>query len=256
MILTQSDPGIINFDPFSTQVPQQAQLGTLIELADNRAFRYARSGVTALSAGKCGTSPVQKTNHQNQAVQAAAAIGATTVFLTLGSTASVDNEYNEGLLVIGLTPGQGHVYRISNQTAAGSAATQAVTIADPIQVALTTSSKYSLVHNRYNQTVEGTVQTIRPAGVPMTPVTGTVSTPTSATYVPQHYWAQTRGVASVLNDQAIALGSWLTLSASVSGAVIAMSGTYGTALVTPHVGEQTIKVGVDTQYEPVVLTID
>ncbi len=256
MILTQSDPGIVNFDPFTTVTYQQHQLGTMIELADNRAFRFARAGATALSAGKCGTAPVQKTNHQNQAVQAAAAIGATTVSLTLGATASVDNEYNEGLLVIGLTPGQGHAYRIASQPATSSAGTQTVTVSDPIQVALTTSSKYSLVHNRYNATVEGTVQTIRPAGVPMTPVTGTVSTPTSATYVPQHYWAQSRGVASTLNDQAIALGSWLTLSASVSGAVIAMSGTYGTALLTPKIGEMTVKVGVDAQYEPVVLMID
>lgn len=256
MILSSSDPGIINFDPFNTSTQQQHQLGALIELADRRAFRYARAGATALSAGKIDTAPIQKTNHQNQAVQAAAAIGVNTVSLTLGATASTDNEYAEGYFSVGLTPGQGHVYKISYQPATSSAGTQSLTLFDNIQVALTTSSKASLIHNSHNGTVEGTTQTVRPAGVPMTPVTGTVSTPTSATYVPQHYWGQTSGVASVLNDQAIALGSWLTMSASVSGAVIAMSGTYATALLTPKVGEMTIKVGVDTQYEPVFLSID
>lgn len=249
MKLPATQVSIFNFDPFTTSTQQQADYGQKLDLADDRVFRYARPSTTSISAGKCGTAPVQKTNHQNISVQAAAAIGATSVSVTLGATASVAEEYQDGFLSIGLTPGQGHVYKISDQQAALSGATQTVTLYDPVQVALTTSSKASLVHNAWNGVVEGTVQTIRPAGVPMTPVTA------SSTSQP-YYWAQTGGIASALNDGAIALGSWITLSGSVSGAVAAMSGTYGTALLTPRVGEMRIKVGVDTQYEPVFLTID
>lgn len=249
MKLGNANPYIVDFDPFSTSTVQSIELGASLNVSDGRTFRYAKVGTTTTSAGKANTAPVQKTNHQNVAVQAASAIGSVTASVTLGATASVSEEYAEGLLVVGLTPGQGHAYKISDQQATLSSGIQTVTLFDPIQVALSTSSKASLTHNAWNGVVEGTVQTVRPAGVPMTPVTA------SSTSQP-FMWNQTRGVASVLNDQAIALGSWLTLSASVSGAVAAMSGTYGTALLTPKVGEMTIKVGVDTQSEPVFLTID
>lgn len=249
MKLGNANPYIIDFDPFSTSTQQQMELGASLNISDGRIFRYAKSGAANQSAGKINTAPAQKTNHQNVTVQAASAIGSTSVSVTLGATASVAQEYVEGLFVVGLTPGQGHAYKISNQPATLSAGVQTITTFDPIQVALTTSSKGSLVHNAWNATIEGTVQTIRPAGVAMTPIT-------ASSTLPPYFWDQTRGVASVLNDQAIALGSWLTLSASVSGAVIAMSGTYGTALLTPKVGEMTVKVGVDGQYEPCFLSID
>lgn len=251
MKLSSANPHIVDFDPFSTNTVQQMELGASLNVSDGRIFRYTNSGGVALSAGKVNTAPLQKTNHQNLAVQAAAAIGATSVSLTLGATISVVEEYAEGFLSVGLTPGQGHVYKISDQQVAQSAATQTVTLFDAIQVALTTSSKASLIHNTWNGAIEGTTQTIRPAGVPMTPVAASVAGTNDV-----YFWDQTHGVASALNDQAIALGSWLTLSTSVSGAVIAMSGTYATALLTPKVGEMTIKVGVDTQYEPVFLQID
>jgi len=244
MKLAASNPIIIDFDPFNTSTVQQHDLGTEFKLSDDRSFRYSLAGAANLSAGKCNTAPVQKTNHMNVAVQAAAAIGATSVSLTLGATAALANEYAEGLLVVGLTPGQGHSYKISSNPANAGSLTITVPLLDPIQVALTTSSKASLVHNVSNGTVEGTVQTIRPSGVTMTPVTAA-----------NYYFGQIHGVASTLNDGAIALGSWVTLSSSVSGAVAAMSATYGTALLTPRVGEMRVKVGVDTQYEPVFLDI-
>lgn len=251
MKLGNANPHIIDFDPFGTNTVQQMELGASLNISDGRIFRYANSGGVAQSAGKINTAPLQKTNHQNQAVQAAAAIGATTVSLTLGATASVAQEYAEGLLVIGLTPGQGHSYKISDQPATASSGTQTLTLFDAIQVALTTSSKYSLVYNNWNGTIEGTTQTIRPAGVPMTPVSA--STTSAGDF---YYWDQTRGVIPTLNDGAIALGTSITLSGSVSGAVAAMSGTYATANATPQVGQMLVKVGVDTQYEPVFLTID
>ena len=257
MILTSSDPVIINFDPFTTITQQQHQLGTLIELADRRAFRFSRSGAAALAAGQIATAPIQKPNHQSVAVQAAVLLGATFVNLTLGATASVDQEYAEGLLVIGGGSGAGRQYRIGQQNPTASAGIQTVVTTDQIQAALTTGSTASLVHNGYNQTVVTTTQTIRPSGVPITLVPATASTPSAGlAYIPQHYWGQTRGVAPVLNDSAIPLGSTLTLSSTTAGAVTSMSTTYTTALLTPKIGEMDIKVGISGNYEPVLLSID
>ena len=256
MKLGNANPYVIDFDPFTvlgpTASPSQ-EVGASLNISDGRIFRYANSGAFAQSAGKLNTAPIQKPNHQNIAVVSSTAVGASPsqVTVTLGATASVVEEYVDGFLSVGLTPGQGHVYKISDQPATAASGNQTVTLFDPIQVQLSSASKASLVHNTWNGTVETTTQTLRAGGVPMTPV------PASVTNVSDYYyWDQTRGIASTLNDQAIALGSWLTVSASVAGAVIAMSGTYATALLTPKVGEMTVKVGVDTQYEPVFLTID
>jgi hypothetical protein len=103
----------------------------------------------------------------------------------------------------------------------------------------------TLVHNAHNNFIEGTSQTKRAAGVGLV-----------AAAIGAFVYLQTRGVAAVLADQAIALGSLLAPSSSVSGAVIADSSTFGTALATTQIGQANILAGVDTEYRPVSLSID
>lgn len=240
----ESTAEVLEFDPFNSESAEAMNIGELIRLADHRAFRYALAGASNISKGKAQTAPAQKTNHHNMAVQAAAAIGATSVSVTLGATATAASEYTEGYLTISVTPGQGTIYKIENQPATSSAGTQTVTLFDPINVALTTSSKANLVHNTFANTIEGTTQTRRAAGTPMITVTAS-----------NYYWAQTHGIASVLADQAITLGSAITFSGSVSGAVIANSTTYSTAVLTTPIGQADIMAGVDTEYRPIILNI-
>lgn len=251
MKLSATNPIIIDFDPYNTSTAQAHELGARFEISESRSFHYGKnSTAAALGVGKIGLAPAPKTNHHNMAVQAAAAIGATTVSVTLGATASTAQEYAEGYLTINLTPGQGTVYKVSDQPATSSGQTQTLGLSDPINVALTTSSKANLVHNAWNAVVEAAVATRRAAGVPLVPVAQSTST------VPVYYWAQTNGVASVLADQAITLGARLGCSASVAGAVAADSTTYGTSSLTTPVGVASIMAGVDTEYRPVFLTVN
>lgn len=239
-------PSIVSIDPFSTEAStaQAMQLGDLF-WADHRAFRYSLASSSGVSPGKLGLAPAPKANHHN-CVAIASALGTTTPTFTLGATAVVASEYNEGYVVVNVTPDVARTYKISNLGAVSSAGTANPTLFDGLLAAWTTSTRVTLVHNQYANVVEAASATRRGAGVAM------VSTSSAAAF----YMAQTRGVAGVLADGTIALGSRLGPSASVAGAVVADSSTYGTALITTPVGSASILAGVDTEYRPMFLTID
>lgn len=259
MKLGHANITLIDFDPYTNVTNASTvtgfnnhELGAHLDITDGRSFRFAKAGASALGVGKLATAPTPKANHHNMAVQAAAAIGATTISVTLGATAAVAQEYAEGFLTISVTPGQGQIFKISDQQAASSSATQTVTVYDPVNVALTTSSKANLVHNSYNMAINGTSQTTRTVGVPLVPVTAS----TSAIIGQSYFWAQCKGTVAVLADQTIALGSRLAPSGSVAGSVIAESSTFATAQVTTPIGVANIMAGVDTEYRPMFLNVD
>jgi hypothetical protein len=237
-------PSIITIDPFTQEESAAEDLGLGVYLADRRAFRYAKVGASDVSKGKLQTAPAPKTNHHNVAVAAAAAIGAKQVTVTLGATSAVANEYSEGYLCINDNTGEGQTYKIAGHPAANSSASLVVTLADPLTVALTTTSEACLVHNGFNGVIEGTSVTIRPAGVPLISLT--------AAYFG---WVQSKGVASVLCETATTLGAKQKSSDSVAGAVEDLADILG-ASGEVEVGTASIMAGVDTEYRPIVLTID
>ena len=238
-------PQITPFDAFSidTSTNETAQLGDIF-YADHRTFRYALAGASTVNPGKLGLAPVPKANHANNTAIASAA-GTLTPTFTIGATAVVANEYTEGYLVINVTPDVARTYKISYLGAVTSAGTANPTLFEPIVTAWTTATRVSLVHNAYANVVESASATRRAAGVPLVSATAAA-----------YYYAQTRGVTGVLADQAIALGSRISASPSVAGAVVADNGTYGTALITTPLGSASIMAGVDTEYRPMFLTID
>lgn len=225
---------------------QEENLGVLGQDQFGDLYRYGAVGASNISAGKLSVAPTPKTNHHN--VSAFAAVTAdgkqNVVTLVLGATAATLNEYAGGILNANAVAPAGQSYRITSNPAANSSANLAVTVATPFTTSITTSSKFSLTHNTMNAVIEGTVQTKRAAGVPQINMT--------ALY---YGWFKIRGTTSVLADGTIALGSLIAPSGSVSGAVIAYSGTWGTALVTELVGQASILAGVDTEYRAVDLRI-
>jgi hypothetical protein len=253
MKLGNSNAVIIDVDPFTQNTVQASTLGSMFMTDDNRTFRYGLSGAGALTAGNMGSEPAIKANHMAISPSAAAVVQQNLVSLTVGATAVVVGEYNEGWLGIQGTPGNGITYKVSNTPAVTSSGTGTFTLFDNIQVALTTGSVANLIHNPYNSTIEQhTVATCKAVGVPLVAVTASTST------APNYYWAQTRGYASVLCDAATGAttGSAMVLSASVSGAITAMSTTFSTAVVNPIVGYNTLTTGTASKNDPILLTID
>jgi hypothetical protein len=238
-----SIPTVIDFNPYKVSSTQMYALGTQFNDGED-VWRYGKVGASTITKGKLQTAPAPKANHHNTAVTTAQAVGDKTVTVTLGATAAVADEYAEGFVVFNDVATGGYQMRVKTHPAASSAASLTLTFYEPLPSALTTSSKATLVHNTYNGVIEGTSQTVRLAGVSeATATTG------------QFCWFKTRGVASLLADQAITVGGLLSPSTSISGAVIEVSATFATAEKTMLVGDAFI-AGVDTEKRPVRLTIE
>lgn len=224
---------------------QEENVGALGQDQYGDLYRYGRVGGSNISAGKLQLAPTQKTAHHNCAASAAVTANGrvSKVTLTLGATAAVINEYASGYLVANDNTPEGQTYRISGHPAAQSSATLEVTVDRPFVTSITTSSEFTLVHNRWAGLQEGTTVTIRAAGVPMIPMT--------AAY---YGWVKTRGVAAVLIGTAATLGAPLIVGGT-AGAVTDQTDNLG-ASAEPAVAVADIALGVATEYQPVTLRID
>lgn len=233
-----SDLLIVAQDLASDSATAMHKLGERAVTPDGRCFRYCKAGGTALVVGKLQQAPVELTNHQNLA-PAAAAIGDTTVTVTLGATAATANQYAQGWIVITVTPGEGYQYKISSHPAADASATLALTLVDPIRVALTTSSRVDMVLNPYSGVVVNpTTATSSPVGVAVTAITAS-----------QFGWIQTHGPACVLSDAGSTVGTNVSASNATAGAV--------EAAVTAQAAVGYAMTGVaTTEYGAFFLTID
>jgi len=217
------------------------EVGTLAHGADGSLYRYAKAGASDLDPGKLCVAATQEANHANIGVAAAAAAGDKEVSVTLGATAVTANAYANGYLVVNDADGEGVVYRISGHLAADASATLVVNLKDEVEVALTTSSEVSLVKNPWQDIVVAAVdQADRAVGVPEVTIGDT-----------EYGWVKTRGICSVLADEAVSSpGTALTIGSAVAGAVEAADAA----------GEQVIGYAfqalVDTEYRAVDLQID
>lgn len=206
-VLTQY-PASAPYGLFSQDTAAQIDLGSkFVDKAGNE-YVYLKAGATALVAGTLLQAPAEATNHQD-VVPAAAAIGATSVTVTLGATAATANQYAGGWLLITVTPGEGYKYLIASHPAANASATLVLTLEDPIQVALTTASNCDLVPNPYN-------------GVVINPTIATscpVAVATDVVAISGFGWGQTKGVACILSDGGSTVGTNVSASNATAGAV-------------------------------------
>jgi hypothetical protein len=212
-----------------------AKLGALATTGDGRYFRYSTAGAVALVPGTLQQASAEVTGSQNLGV-AAAAIGATSVTTTSNVTCAA-NDFAGGYLIVTVTPGQGYQYQIVSHAAASSAPVT-LNLADPIVVALTTSSKIDLVANPYK-------------GVVINPTTATscpVGVAVAATPISYYGWLQVRGVSAVLADGTVTVGTELVASNGTAGAVEALTGvqaivgTAVTGIATTEYGAVNLKL--------------
>lgn len=226
--------------PVANDAAPVHQLGQRMVTADGRAYRYVRNGGTALVVGNLLQSIAEDTGEQSLLV-AAAAIGDLTVTTTDTVTVTV-NQYAGGYVLVtgeGGT-GRGEMYRIKSHPAA-TAAVLTITLEDPIQTALTTSSQIDLVPNIYDGVIAHPTTS---SGVPVGVAVNEIS-------ISQYGWIQTGGIAAVLNDAAgaITVGATLMRSSSVTGAMRAHTGAvpaFGYALTGIAASENgAVKLNID-----------
>lgn len=233
---------LTNQDARSISSTQLHKLGTVCETADGRVYRYAVSGGVDLAAGKLNTTVAKVTNHTNNSVATAAAVGDRSVNITLaGATATTAGQYDDGYLVVNDSAGVGSAYRISGTPVIAGSGTGRINLAEGIATALTTSSKVSLVPSPW----AGSIVSAAAAALF---VNGTNNVLATTLY---YYWSQTGGIASVLSDGVITKAAGAIVSASVNGAAtIELAAT-----VTQRIGVAP-EATVDQKYYPIFLTLE
>lgn len=200
-------------DLFATSTTATADLGATAFTADGRRFRYALAGAVALVAGKLQQSSVETTSDQNLTA-VAAAVGDVQIVSTSTITVAA-NYYAQGWALITVTPGLGQMYQISGHAAFTAAApTFNLFATDAIRVALTTASRIDLVANPFSSVI------VNPSTATGLPVGVAVTNNPIATYG----WIQAGGVANVLADGTVVVGTSVCASNGTAGAVEAFAG--------------------------------
>jgi hypothetical protein len=206
---------------------KKVPLGTRMIMEDGRAFRYCKAG-EAIGAGMlCQTGLAIADHDMDLPIQAAAAVGATSISVTIATTAVTADQYADGYIYINDGAGEGHIYRIDSAHAAYAAGTVVIPLApgDAVaEVLATATSLAGLVANPYggallyNTTPDGLA-----IGVAATEIA-------SASYG----WLQTWGWGNVLVNGTQVLGKCAVPGLTTSGSV------------DPHVstGDAALNIGV------------
>jgi hypothetical protein len=228
-------------DGFTSSATQVHALGTRATTKDGRVFKYAQAGGADTVAGSVYQSAAPIANHLAN-TPPAVAIGDKSFSYTPGATAGAANLYAEGFLQVDTTPGNGYTYKVSGHAAISSSTAFTLYLEDPIQVALTTSSRVGLVHNPYkNVIVNPTTATAAVAGVSPYIITTT-----------QYGWLQTWGPCSTLINGTPGVGIGVVISATTAGAVdVAAVAAEINVRIIGHM----MQVGVSTKHNMVNLKI-
>ena len=226
--------GIYDISAEATEI-----VGTVREDLRGNKYAYSRAGAANLAVAIATVAADLDTDVLDCNMAAAAAIGDTTVDITVTSTTVAKDYFRGGDFLVNDGTGEGHRYMIihSSAVAAGTAIT--LTLDDPIRVALATggTSQVSLIQSPYMGTVISAIdQADLFTGVPMAAVT--------ATY---YYWSQIAGIAAVWQDEAVAKGAAVTIGSATAGQTEAVD-----LIGEAQIGIQ-MQTGVIAEYQPVKL---
>lgn len=225
-------------------VNQKEALGSLTEDRNGSVYVYGKAGASNLGAGKLSVAEAIVADHTTMSVQAAAAIGATQIKVSLGATAVTADQYTDGFVNISDGTGKGIMYQIASHGAAALSTTLTLNLYDPLTVALVaTTSKASLVKNSSKDVVESTTIS-KAVGVPNVAVT--------AAYFA---WLQKTGDASVLADGATTKGNNVIQSGSTAGSVKAFTDSTAASTDLQEVVGVAKELLVTTKYHVVTLHI-
>ncbi len=220
---------------------QNHVLGTYMETADGRGYRYAKVGAVATVAGKIYQGPALDATNQTPSgglTPAAAAIGDTAITISSSITLAA-NLLAGGYMSVVVTPGQGYTYKVKSNTAVSGAAGCVVTLEDPLVIALTTSSRVIFSkHPLDGIVIEPGTPTAKIAGVP------------NAIYgIGAFAWVQRTGPCAVLFTGTGVAGK---VVGSLSGGT---SGSMAPAIAATNIGGEHMATGITGEYSLVYLTI-
>ena len=226
----------------STDASNKTLVGTRWDLSDGREAMLVRAGAVDVAPGKLYQDAAIVANHQNLTVTAYTAYSANgnvpaSVAVTLGATAATANQYAGGFVMVNSSTGAGQTLRIASHPAAGSGAGLVLTLEDGASsTAITTSSKVCLLPaHGADVIVYPTTDTGAVVGVGLYTIT-------AATYG----FVISKGLVACLADGAIAVGSSISPSGVVAGAV-------KTGVLADGIIGNANQAGVDTEYRSIFI---
>ena len=187
----------------------RVRVGTRATLDDGRTFFYARSSGAAIVAGNNLSAEIQTAQFTELAVPTSLA-GATSVSVTLGSTAVTINEYAGGYLCVIDDTGEGITYKIDGHAAADASGPVVIELVDAINVDFGAGTTVQLVKNPWMDVViAAAAQAHFSVGISQVAVGSGATTS-------QYFWVQTAGISCAWQDLATGPGVHM-VSGSTSG---------------------------------------
>jgi hypothetical protein len=238
----------INQGLYEESSVQNHRLGELFINEKGNKYRYVKAGGSALVAGELLQEPAEVTNFRSMVCAETAAIGATSILVTLGGTAVTANLFDEGVLIVESSTGIGQMFNIVSHTVQTSTTgTVRFYLDRPLLVGVTvTSSQITVRKNPYKGVIE----------YPVTTQTGgAVGFALYAMQASYFGWIQSGGDAVVLWDTGTnsANGaSAIAPSAAVAGSVAPVLDAVGSIVL----GYSREVVSVDSTVGLAHVTID
>lgn len=213
-------PLVYGIDPWASESQQQLPLGSIGFDPFGNKYRYVSfDSANNAVAGNLTQSVPQPSNFVDLALASAAALRTSgtspapnnTVTLTLGGTATTSGQFTGGRAVVSVTPGIGTQYTIAtHQVQATTNGSCTFTFEENIYVALTTSSKMTVMPHPYN----GVVQS------PTTPTGFSTGIVLFAIPKGTFGWVGVNGVFGALSDAtAAAVGFGISPSTTTAGCI-------------------------------------
>lgn len=231
---------LIAINTRETSATKQHNLGTKFEDQFGNTYRYIKNAAVALNPGQIVVNADSDADGTNKTVARTYEAGAMEIIVDAGGAVAAD-AFADGTLTVNDATGEGVSVVVSGNTVTTGAAEMTVYLAQPLPVALTIDvSEVTLQKSPWDSVVISIAdQADMCVGVPNVAIAAS-----------EYGWVQTRGVCSVLFDEAVAKGLALTIGTGTVGAVEALDGAG-----EPQIGVA-IMAGVDTEYQPAFLTID
>tara|TARA_R100001086_G_scaffold249805_1_gene191041 strand:+ start:912 stop:1652 length:741 start_codon:yes stop_codon:yes gene_type:complete len=220
---------------------QREDVGVTGRTRDGRLWRYGHNASVALVSGHNLSQAAVVANHASDRVVATGgAAGASSIIVTLGSTASTEDYYKNGYLYVNDNGSEGSLYVIATNAATASDGAQTVPIADEggLTEAITAGTdQVGLIQNLWEDVV------VFPTTVTGAPV-GLATINVQADY---YFWVLVAGVAPARADTAVSVGASIEPSAAYAGGVdlFDRSGS----IDAPQIGVCAGVAAVDTEFQ-------
>lgn len=199
----------------SVDTEARVELGAVGSVDNGDQWRYVGTGSSAVVANSLVVAGARVAAHQNIVVANGVAVGGRSLTVTLGATASTQDQYAQGYLEVVSGTGAGTVFSVSGNSATVASGVATVVLAQPATVALDATSHVNLVANDYAN-VQNSATASEVLGVALTAIPAN-----------SWGWIKTRGEVLVTASAAVSQGAAIQQDTTNAGDVVtATSATY------------------------------